>query len=493
MADLASLRSQIKEWERSFRDAHGRNPTVDDIKQQPGLADKYKLYKKMSKTAVSDSSSTQRPPTTPPKRNSSLMPHNSRMGEFTDPLNSFNPFSPRKKEKYTKFPPTIVASPPHNTSLASRSPSSVPHTTGESSTHKQPIQSNIAVDRARKRLRGDPVSPSPKKQKLPRADVMEPPIAKLQITPLHNEGDSEDEDGQPFVENSPVKPAARGKHFKVLFDEDGPSSNPSTPRLPSLKFSTSAGLFGNSSKMNLKKGVASESNPFDIPPNTSNDTDASANPPSAHGIDVTQSLLQSTNSFANKKSRSPLQPHPPNSIDEHFTAPTGGKKVNRNGLNRVVKGIPSNQHGGDSDDEHIPVNDNVKVVNRPRFVRTEVEDQSIPDMDPILNYARRGKPRGLSPSTRDVDEAQEQTVGIDLPENLLRVLDLQSSELQTSHPLDEKKIAEELIYGRRIGHYNPTRGGEIWEVGESDGVGGSSTEGEQDWEGEPIPWAVGEL
>jgi hypothetical protein len=41
-------------------------------------------------------------------------------------------------------------------------------------------------------------------------------------------------------------------------------------------------------------------------------------------------------------------------------------------------------------------------------------------------------------------------------------------------------------------HYDPAKGGEIWDVGEEDQVW-EDTEGEDDWEGEGVPWEVGEL
>jgi len=34
-SELASVRAEIKTWERGFRNTNGRNPTIDDIKQQP--------------------------------------------------------------------------------------------------------------------------------------------------------------------------------------------------------------------------------------------------------------------------------------------------------------------------------------------------------------------------------------------------------------------------------------------------------------------------
>ena len=37
MSDLATVRAEIKGWERSFRATQGREPTVDDIKRLPDI------------------------------------------------------------------------------------------------------------------------------------------------------------------------------------------------------------------------------------------------------------------------------------------------------------------------------------------------------------------------------------------------------------------------------------------------------------------------
>jgi len=37
MDDLATVRAEIKSWERSFKEQHGRPPTVSDIKENKGV------------------------------------------------------------------------------------------------------------------------------------------------------------------------------------------------------------------------------------------------------------------------------------------------------------------------------------------------------------------------------------------------------------------------------------------------------------------------
>ncbi|KZV96029.1 hypothetical protein EXIGLDRAFT_747878, partial [Exidia glandulosa HHB12029] len=50
MDDLASVKAEIKRWERAFRAEHARDPSKDDMKAA-GMADRYKLYRQLSNPA----------------------------------------------------------------------------------------------------------------------------------------------------------------------------------------------------------------------------------------------------------------------------------------------------------------------------------------------------------------------------------------------------------------------------------------------------------
>jgi hypothetical protein len=41
MNDVASLRAEIKTWERTFKAKKGREPTVDDIKKLPDIGSSF--------------------------------------------------------------------------------------------------------------------------------------------------------------------------------------------------------------------------------------------------------------------------------------------------------------------------------------------------------------------------------------------------------------------------------------------------------------------
>ena len=92
------------------------------------------------------------------------------------------------------------------------------------------------------------------------------------------------------------------------------------------------------------------------------------------------------------------------------------------------------------------------------------------------------------------------TVEINLPDKLKDVLALSSDS--RAHDTQEELLADQLLYGRRMSHYDAARGGEIWDIGD---VSGDEQDGdivkhrrhhldeEDDWEAEPIPWEIGEL
>ncbi|KAI6047795.1 hypothetical protein EDC04DRAFT_2886598 [Pisolithus marmoratus] len=249
MVELAAVRAQIKAWERDFRSARGRDPSIQDIKDQPHIADKYKLYKKLSKSATAPSfssgptpSASQNPSTPPrthssPSRTSTVVPK-FRRAEAVAPLSGFNPFSPVKnkgKERNTlriSRPPNNPFSTPakqRSSGVHPRTPSpdifpSVVQTNRNASPRDQP--SNPAVSRARKRLRGEPVSPSPNKQKRQRFGLQVPALEPEEPSDSDGGLDATAGVGDPnasFLDDSPVKAPAGGKSFKLLFDDTLPA------------------------------------------------------------------------------------------------------------------------------------------------------------------------------------------------------------------------------------------------------------------------------
>ncbi|GAA6043963.1 hypothetical protein JCM8097_004892 [Rhodosporidiobolus ruineniae] len=74
---MSTLKQELKTWEAQFKAQHGRNPTKDDIKQQPDIAAKYKQYNKSKTQPPSASASSSRASTStakPPSSSSSRPP-----------------------------------------------------------------------------------------------------------------------------------------------------------------------------------------------------------------------------------------------------------------------------------------------------------------------------------------------------------------------------------------------------------------------------------
>ncbi|KAF5352433.1 hypothetical protein D9756_006039 [Leucocoprinus leucothites] len=608
-SDLASVRAEVKAWERSFRETNGRNPTVDDIKKQQTIAQKYKLYKKLSKAATTASRSTSLPddpPSTPLRQTSSaskpppkLLLSASRLVETTVPLGSFNPFSPQKKDKgkqreaipfnLNKPISNPFASPRKSRPLTSqRQPSPDPFPLvqpTQSSTYTHLAQEPpSAISRARKRLRGEPVSPSPNKEK--RRRVLSPaslPFPKLQLQTSGDDSDGdeydqEEEDNNPnggnssFVDDSPMKPTTNGKAFTSLFEE-------------TAKPMSSSELFGNDAptaksqldgKQQRAKLPSMDEDIFSDGPRSkktmktiSMKAGPSIKSQSSKLTKTRSKLIQSTLSYASKpsqdtKKRSPSEthtsskhalsepehaqdsmniedttppseepstsqllppsPHSNTSRLEGKSKPNGArssqpsKSMSRKKakLQDDVRGMAEDAENDDeSSSDGLNAHHSVKLIHHSRGIRAALpageEDAGIDD--PIVNYAKRVQPRGQGSTKQgdkdgtdvilDQDENEDANVGDErletkLPNKLHRVLVLESVRSKQNE-YEEERIVKSLLSGRRVLHYDPRKGGEIWGAGEDerDEFAGDEKqeldEGGDEWEGDPVPWEVGEL
>lgn len=496
------------------------------------LAVKYKLYKKLSKSSVALGATSSlgptvplHPPSTPPKptagsSRSSLMPQRSRVATVTTSLSSFNPFSPQKKKKVERDPSAYTT---QDSAINSKTygvrmtPSRSPSPTSPTFNRLQLPDDNkaptpVAISRARKRLRGEPVSPSPRKPKVPRTSTQaQLPIPKLNISPSDSDAGEQDEAPLAIIAKSPTKPST-GKAFKFLFEDAvEPNASPVMDKMSQSQPLPTGGLFSvfmnddleNTRKAKKAKVVAEIGETDNMEPHIA-----------LPGLDSTQPYpptkrpapqITSTAPGANVKRVQPtLAPVPGPShttvvSNKNATTPPrkeGPKGKKSRPLKGRAAGKAGHNHGDETDDDEMnPIKDNVKVIDRPRFLRTTpVDDESGQDLDPIFSFPHRGMPHGEQPPALDIDlHNARPTQQVDLPERLLRVLALESVEME-AQKIDEEKVVQNLMYGRRLGHYDPGKGGEIWDVGEDEaGDVISSRPEEDDWEGEPIPWAVGEL
>ncbi|KAG6336145.1 hypothetical protein ID866_2955 [Astraeus odoratus] len=540
MSDLAAVRAQIKAWERDFRSTRGRDPSVQDIKDQPHMAEKYKLYKKLSRFAAA-SSSTGPPPTssenpsTPPRTRPSAspshtsLPPRSRMVQTVNPLPGFNPFSPVKNKnngKQTDLAASLSSLSSHRPQPHSANPFATPvkqrqrprtpspdpfpsivqsHQADDASTVHGPLP-NTAVSRARKRLRGEPVSPSPDKQKRQR-------LGSRTVLPVSKLGGSSDVDDDPdvtagsgganasFVDDSPMKAPAGGKSFKLLFEDALPTL--SLPRkaselAPPLhnKSATLDTYFARGSRDVFIQG------PSKMVSHQSNDkagidpvqrTECMV-PPVAPNVSKMRSsvkrALDGRTLDTDHTSRDDILTTryalvPPSPPPDELSSTVQSKAKGGSGPNRKKLRV---QEGADDVEDEGLDSVAVKVVTR-NHCKPSHGDASDLDWDPLLNpHAHHRDP---STETRvSANHHESDTFSVDLPDNLRRVLAISPSRTQNSK---EEYVVRCLLHGDRTTHYDATRGGNIWDIGEADDVSRGDTEAEDDWEGEPVPWEVGEL
>jgi len=167
-----------------------------------------------------------------------------------------------------------------------------------------------------------------------------------------------------------------------------------------------------------------------------------------------------------------LPPSPP--ADSSFTKgrpkfkPSGRKKARLVGQQ-------------DADGEESPIEDNhtkVREWSGRRRLHESMTDGYL-EMDPILGL--NGHDRSLNFPSAD----HPGTFEVDLPNDLRCMLAISPSKLRD---VNEEDVVRGLLYGSRVGHYDGTRGGDIWDAGEVE----DGTQSEE-WEGEPVPWEEGEL
>ncbi|KIM24115.1 hypothetical protein M408DRAFT_76284 [Serendipita vermifera MAFF 305830] len=254
-AEYTSLRGELKQWEKNFQAEHGRKATPDDIRLVPGLAEKYKRFKLLSK------SSTQQGP---PPASKGLLPskpiivHSKPTENERDPLPPSarpNPFSPVKKttesqparpnpsSEFRSFP-DLLASPTKRTSAGkTASPPGSPNPFLATALKKQPDSPFTA---ARKRIRGEGESEELMDSILTRPDKKRRSTMNRSISAsttaapglfasgsdayrlgnLFGPG-STSVSGTEVLEESPVKQSTlNGAVYKPIFDDDDMSSNP---------------------------------------------------------------------------------------------------------------------------------------------------------------------------------------------------------------------------------------------------------------------------
>lgn len=436
-----------------------------------------------------------------------------------------------------------------------------------------------AVSRARKRLRGEPVSPSPVKEKRPR--VVGKIAAQAALT--FNEADSSDEDGpverggDTFIVDTPARPPIGKKQFKVLFDEAMPPASQPLPghtrfndaSLTRSKSVNGKGLFGFGILAKESKESSRSKSRVRSPSPSHSDEDmywnASSNAPSTklgapefspsvtkrplatkpvkNGMKIPKAVIPGKDDLwtssgpqnITKSSSKKHSPSPgPTSAHKNGPQPQSTPKASLSALPLLPPSPPADTQskqrygdkgkgkalmrkktkllGVDGDEDSDEETEAVRVREAPwRWGRhnSRGHEELVPglsqqaDSEPEFDVGvyRPSVPQGLSrPPVHGEDEERFE---VNLPEDLRRVLALSPPPHVAPDSDEEAKLVRGLLYGRREGHYDASRGGEIWGVGEVSeeedvlGLGQeqprSREEDEDEWEGEPVPWEVGEL
>ncbi|OSC99433.1 hypothetical protein PYCCODRAFT_1415684 [Trametes coccinea BRFM310] len=579
--DAATLKAEIKAWERNFRADHGRDPSIQEIKDQPAIAAKYKLYKSLSKASLSASrSKTTAPPSTPPRsaprqaQPSSSIVHKSRPVKVDPPVSTSNPFSPVKNRKNLPDQHSSPQRASHqsrpNPFATPSKPKAKPHAPRRSPSPDPfpPIQPMIAVQRtpkapaadpavtrARKRLRGEPVSPSPVKEKRARvashAALSFAGHAALLDSPDGSDGDEGAADpNDTIIADTPMKPRTGGRNFKILFDDVLPngdkrpvkslSSRKKTtsslnvfagakrersraltpcsdeeedwslgPRLKSLdavaaaappaKLSQSKGRVVNGkhgipkalvpgksdlwSEVGPSKGsttVLSRTSSSNLPSRSSNKRSL----PDERDDAEHESTSSSANTFLNLP-LIPPSPPPPDASKPYGPKYADKGKGKAAAFSRKKAKLLQDAGNGEDEDEDSP-DDEIQVKEVDPLSRLPNPDSAV-DADSDWEAHWRAPADPDDPAVLASSSLDPGKFDVNLPDELQRILAISPSRRNET---EEEKLVRGLLYGRRETHYDPSKGGEIWDVGEdSENAVGT----EEEWEGEPVPWEVGEL
>lgn len=362
------------------------------------------------------------------------------------------------------------------------------------------VFATTAFKKARKRLRGDVVSPSPKKPRKVRHN-----------SPVNPHSD-DDEPEVPFVDESPVKASSNGKHFKLLFEEvkfqqpdfskkkapfsDMPprsdffgsqtanveSSSSRKELATRIKLQTQNGRWPSLAKKQLAKltpyvGLTSDLHV------ASPAIDSTA---ADEAVSHLESRKRSSSVEANDPSKSSsfsadvlLPPSPPHTEESLRDAPIHGSNRNR----KKTKLTSSNAVDEDvtEDDPEVQV---VDYDTQPRRSRSRHPvDGNVGDDDGenepfgrIGTAALDNNPYGV------LDDVESE---VNLPDDLRSLLHISSSQQGAR---EERALVESLLRGRP-GPQDPC--GEVWGIGEAEEAEATTTDDE--WAGEGVPWEVAEL
>ncbi|KAL5535751.1 hypothetical protein ACEPAF_3845 [Sanghuangporus sanghuang] len=522
--DVTALRADIKSWERAFKTENQRAPTLDDLKVLPKIAAKYKLYKKLCKEAVVQPAQKKTngiAPSTPP-RNSSSLPGPSSLVPKSRPITqpttneTPNPFSPTKSshritisfDDKLPFPQpnftSDLSTPSSKRSYSAPSPDPFPSVMATLEPASPLV--NSAVKKARKRLRGDLVSPTPKKPRMVRA-------------PASSGSEKDLDEGEidvPYVVESPVKASTNGKNFKPLFEEGrlsqpvfvkkGPFSksvrdlfdHETNFESPRTRSAAQVAILQNQTRKlpGVKKSKKKQMNPA---PGTNRPYSATISDFQENSLTVDAPETPDTPSpLLNRKRWSSidadelsfsnqfpsvvgalLPPSPPPNPAQPKSEMYGRGMVK----DRKKPKLASSSRLTEITTDDEPDLEVVELASQPDGSRRVSADDA---EDETAREAFGFTTRDISNSVLEAEDISDSNEPeINLPEDLRNVLHISVSN---GSAREERALVESLLQGRPclLGQW-----GEVWGVGESEDVTAATTDDE--WAGEGVAWEVGEL
>ena len=356
--------------------------------------------------------------------------------------------------------------------------------------------------KARKRLRGEDVlaTPGDKRRKVNAEDQR------------HTMETFDEEDDDEVLGPSPVKPSAPGKAFRPLFQDDA-QPEPEPQRL----FTKSAGLplFASATSEiptqlpSARKGpiagftIPTTNDPFPVPqdnteyiPNAtstskSNVRQATSSKKRAHADTANDastsnpqqaSLLKTHPTMLNSFGLRPPSPAPKES--RSYKGKGKGKWAERKKAKMDDEGDAGQADEGDAGDEQDEEANVQELDWRDWTNSTKQGSQALNDdleadsiwVDPATKYRKKQQEQ----PELDVPEVEEETVEVNLPDDMRRILVIDSPQ-KPKRAISEEGIVRGLLNGEVIAPIEKT--GEVWGVGEAEGL-----DEENDWESEPEGW-----
>lgn len=528
----------------------------------PSAADKYRLYKKLSKLGNATRSLPEislHPPSTPPRSTElpiSIVPRSRAVK--TETASASNPFSPAKNKQKQVAPSSISgfdgsvnpfitpqkARQPLISSPKSLSPdpfSSLQTLTDPTCPPQTVVPSNT-VSRARKRLRGEPVSPSPVKEKRQRVLPDALPFTKLSMLAA---GDSDDDDrpaaeqgDSSFVADSPMKPPPKGGAFKLLFEGAAGDVISQDGRLRSQRVPVNARLGISLSKSQRARSMSGSSTSETLPDNHpnlkmnapegnstkdstkprtekrlypngfgKNDIFGTAQPSEALRSDDPKRAKQAEHIGQSSQRTSPAQcsqadtvsngpdticlnhrpplipPSPPPAVSSSVYPGKGKGRVKVTGPTRKRTKL-SEDSGDEQDEGRTDLHVKIREWSWQRRDTGPAMNPPMEELDPVFGLGAHDRPSSPGPASDNVAGDFE----VNLPDDLRRVLAISPSKAHTTRDVN---MVRGVLYGEHTSGYDARKGGDIWNVGE---IGeATDSQAEDDWEGEPVPWETGEL